>query len=235
PWAQARHEVGILFAPKPRVHAAHGMAETEPQVTDAEPFGHKPVLGFDHVIVIVLRKFASQTVRWPRRFSGAERVWQDDEVFACVERLAGAEQLAREGGRQEICSGAAGAMEDQRRLSRRIAERSVMQAQFGHDLAGVKAEVARDPVALLWCRIVCGRSRCRYKRECKCACYANAGRIHWSPPGCDGALTARSAACEKELRNGLSDVLLREPATASRLPAAVFLSSRARTARRSAQ
>jgi hypothetical protein len=68
------HEVGILFAPKPRVHAAHGIAEHEAQVTDAEPLSHEPVLGFDHVIVIVLRKFGPQAVRWLRRFSGAERV-----------------------------------------------------------------------------------------------------------------------------------------------------------------
>jgi hypothetical protein len=70
------------------VHAAHGVAEHEAQVTDAEPLGHEPVLGFNHVIVIVFRKFGSQAVRWLRRFSGSDRVRQDDEVFARVQRLA---------------------------------------------------------------------------------------------------------------------------------------------------
>src|SRR5262249_9142746 len=103
------------------------------------------------------------------------------------------------------------AMQDQCRLSRRIAERPVMQAQLGHDFAGVKAEVARDPVALFRCRIVCGRSHCGCERERKRSCYADAGRIHLLPPWMRRPFDPTNSAFT--CRNGLlSDVLLCKPA-----------------------
>src|SRR5262249_25642866 len=235
------------FAPKPRLHAAHGVAEHEAQVTDAKPLGHEPVLGFNHVIVIVFRKFGSQAVRWLRRLSGSDRVRQNDEVFARIQRLAGAEQLARPGrgaeadnparkaGRKEFAPGAAGAMQEQRRLSQWIAERSVMQAQFRHDFAGVKAKVPRAPAALLRRRIVRGRSHRRYERERKCSCDADANGTHWSPPGCDAPPSARARGRNRMSNGPVNAALRREPAIMCRLRATVFPSSPARTARRSAQ
>src|SRR5262249_55343591 len=81
-------------------------------------------------------------------------------------------------GVRKFAPGRAGAREDKYGLCRRIAERSVMRAQLGHDFAGLKAKVPRDPVALLRCRIVRGRSHRRYERERNCACDADANGIH---------------------------------------------------------
>ena len=77
----------------------------------------------------------------------------------------GAEQLAGEGRRQHAGARAAGAVQDQHRLAGRLADRRVVQAQLGHHLAGVEAEVAGDPVALLRRRIVGGQRRKREQRQ----------------------------------------------------------------------
>ena len=63
----------------------------------AQALGHQAVLRVDHVVVVVARKFRAQAVGGLARFSVADGVGKDDEVFRGIERLAGAEQLAREG------------------------------------------------------------------------------------------------------------------------------------------
>ena len=47
---------GYLHAPDPGVHAAHRIADHEPQMLDAEPFLDQAVMRIDHVVVIVFRK-----------------------------------------------------------------------------------------------------------------------------------------------------------------------------------
>jgi hypothetical protein len=79
--------------------------------------------------------------------AGAERVGKDDEVAVRVERLAGAEQLAGERGVEHAGAAARGAVQHEHRLAGRLAERRVVQLQLGQHLAGVEAEVLRDPVA----------------------------------------------------------------------------------------
>src|SRR5262249_29636545 len=71
--------------------------------------------------------------------------------------------------------------------------------QFGHDFAGVKAKVPRDPVALLRCRIVRGRSHRRYERERNCACDADANGIHEVSPWMRGSVERTSAALKKNV------------------------------------
>ena len=103
---------------------------------------HQPVLRVDHVVVVVLREVRAQPVGWLARLAGADRVGNDDVVAARVERLAGAEQLAREGRRQHARGRTRRAMQDQDRLAGRRADRHVVDAQLGQHLAGVEAEVA---------------------------------------------------------------------------------------------
>ena len=46
----------IFHAPDPGMHAAHRIADHEPQMLDAEAFLDQAVLRVDHVLVIVFRK-----------------------------------------------------------------------------------------------------------------------------------------------------------------------------------
>src|SRR5262249_60298944 len=61
-WHQRVHQVGIHLAPHPRVHAAHGTAEHEAQVTHVETLGEHAVLGLDDVAVAVVRELGAQAV-----------------------------------------------------------------------------------------------------------------------------------------------------------------------------
>ena len=72
-----------------------------------------------------------------------------------VERLAGAKQLARELGPDELRAAAAGAVADEHgvaddalRILLRLAERAVVQPQLGQRLAVREPEVADHEVAL---------------------------------------------------------------------------------------
>ena len=53
---QRVHELRIFAAPDPGVHAAHRIADHEPQMLDAEAFRDQPIVRIDHVLVIVFRK-----------------------------------------------------------------------------------------------------------------------------------------------------------------------------------
>ena len=172
---QRIHEVRMHFAPQPGLHAAHGIAHDQAQVTDAEAFFDQPVLTFHHVGVIVLRKLHPQAVGRLRRSAMADRVGQNDEIFARVERRAGAEQFAGELRREQAFGGAAGAVQDHDRLARRLADGGVVQAQLRHHLAGVKFEIPRDPIGFLRCRIIgclsdaAQQQQSRRPRQCKAA------------------------------------------------------------------
>src|SRR5438477_6485440 len=138
--------------------ASHPLIDRAPSVGDEYQYPpSRAGIELDHVIVVVLRNSSSQPIGWLGRFSGANRIRQDDEIFGYIQRLARSEQFARECGRQEISSRTAGSMQDQHGLSTWLANRSVMQAQFGHNFARVKPKVPRNPVALLRCWVI--RSR----------------------------------------------------------------------------
>jgi len=102
------------------MHPAHRIADHQAQVPDAEAFGNQAILRQHHVVVVVAREFRLQSVRWLRRFSGAERVRQDDEIFRGVERLTRAEQLTRESRCQHAARRARGAMQHEHRLAGRL-------------------------------------------------------------------------------------------------------------------
>src|SRR5690348_1538453 len=110
---QGVHEIGIGFAPDEGVHAAHGGAGDEAEVVDAEAFGEQQVIGSHHVVVIVFGKFHAQAVAGLGGFSVTDGVAEDDEVFAGVEELTGAEEFAGINGSEELAAGAAGAVHDQ--------------------------------------------------------------------------------------------------------------------------
>ena len=123
-------------------------------MANGETFGQQAVLRQDQVVIIVMREFRTQPVGGFRRSSGAQGVGDDDKVFRGVQRLAGAEQLARVSRRQHRRGGPRGAVQDQYRLARGIADRDVMEAQFGKGLAGVKPKIFRGPVGLFRCWIL---------------------------------------------------------------------------------
>ena len=56
------HEVGVLLAPHPGVHASHRRAHHEPQMVHTQPFGEQPILRGDHVVVGVPREARVQPV-----------------------------------------------------------------------------------------------------------------------------------------------------------------------------
>ena len=162
---QRIHHLRIALAPDPAVHAAHRIADHQPQMLDAEPLGDEPILRVDHVGIVVFRKPGLQAVGGLQRFAVADAVGNDDVVFARIERLAGSEHLAGEARRQHRCRRAAGAVQHQHRLAGRRAHGGVVQLQLRHGLAGVELEILRDPVALLWRGIVRRHRRDRY--QCK--------------------------------------------------------------------
>jgi hypothetical protein len=73
------------------------IAHDEAQMIQAETLGDEPVLPLHHVVVIVGGKFGAEPVGRLCRLSRANRVWQNDKVFAGIERLAVTEQFAGEG------------------------------------------------------------------------------------------------------------------------------------------
>src|SRR5262245_33220095 len=79
-------------------------------------------------------------------------------------------------------------MQDQHGIPRRVADGSVMQAQLGHDFAGMKAKVSRGPVALLRWGIIGSRSKRRCERERECSCDADG--LHSLLPGCGRSTAA---------------------------------------------
>ena len=62
--------------------------------------------------IVIFRKCHPKAIAWLRRFSVADIVRQNDEIFACVEHLAWAEKFTRKLWLKELMPRAAGAMED---------------------------------------------------------------------------------------------------------------------------
>ena len=85
----------------------------------------------------------------------ADIVGQDDPVAADVERLAGAIELIREGRREELLAGAAGAVEHHhrivdlpRRVAVRLAERGIMDPHAGEALARSERDITEGRIML---------------------------------------------------------------------------------------
>src|SRR5262252_2377031 len=136
-------------------------------MANAEAFGEQSILGVDHIAVIVLREFRFQAIGGFRAPAVAERVRDDDVILGRIEGLARAEQFICEGSEEHTRCRTTGPVQYNDGCSSRLADGPVMQFDFWQDLAGVKLEIPRNPLALLWCGII----RCRrhngweYKRK----------------------------------------------------------------------
>ena len=110
---QRIHHIGIAHAPYPGMHAAHRIAENQPQMLDPQALCHQPVLGIDHVVVIIGGEVGFEPVRRLGGLSRSQRIRQDDEITLCIKRLALAEQLSAKPFRQHALGRARGAVQDQ--------------------------------------------------------------------------------------------------------------------------
>jgi hypothetical protein len=115
---------------------------------NAEAFVEQPMLSFDLVVIVVFRKPHPEPIGRLGRATMADRVRQDDEVPAGVERLAGAEQPPGEFPRQQPVAVAARAVQNEHRLAGALADRRIPNMEFGQDLAAMKFEIVRDPFAV---------------------------------------------------------------------------------------
>ena len=66
------------------MHAAHGSAEDEAQVIDAEALAEKLVVRGDHVVIVILRKMSVPAVARLRGFPVTDTVGKNDEVAGRV-------------------------------------------------------------------------------------------------------------------------------------------------------
>src|SRR5689334_23953851 len=97
-WYRDVHVLGILLREDPRLHASHRVPDDHPEVLHVEVLRQQAMMRDDHVVVVVSRKFGTQAVGWLRRLAVPERVGNDEEVAARIERLAPSEELPGEGG-----------------------------------------------------------------------------------------------------------------------------------------
>ena len=161
--------------PHPRVHAAHGSADYQPQMIHLQALCQQRVLRHHHVVIVVLRKVRVQAVAWFARSAVADAVRQDEVVAAGIERLALAEQHPGEPVHQKALCRTAGGVQDEHRvvdpalgIAVRSPESHVMQSQLRQRLAGGEAKVRDDVVAFRGCqRSAFGFSAHRVRREPK--------------------------------------------------------------------
>ena len=85
-------------------------------MVDVQALRHQRVLRRDHVVIVVMRKLRVQPVARLRRFSVADAVGKDDEIFRGIEQSARHEQHAGKLRAQELMPVAAGAVQDQHRI-----------------------------------------------------------------------------------------------------------------------
>jgi hypothetical protein len=138
----------MLGAPYPGLHAAHGVAYDQAQVLEPQVLSDQAVLRVHHVVVVVFGEGSAQAVGRFGGFAGADRVRQDDEIFAGVQRLARAKQLACKAGVDHAHARAGGAVQHQHGFAFGVTNGGVVDAQLGHDLSGVEAEIFGDVAGL---------------------------------------------------------------------------------------
>jgi hypothetical protein len=122
------HELRMLLAPQPGVHAAHGGAHDEPRMVHLQPLGEQQVLRLHHVVVGVVREVSVQAIARLARLAMPDAVGQHDEITCGIERLTGTEQLPGEFIAHQAPTVAAGAMHDEHRVT--------------HHAMGVRARLA---------------------------------------------------------------------------------------------
>src|ERR1700675_3677887 len=138
------------------MHTAHGSAEDQAKVVDAQSFFDEFVLERDHVRVFVAREMRVEGIAGLAGFAVADAVGKNQEIFVGVEQLAGAEERSREDGLKKIVAPAASAVEDQHRVGgaaggvlEGLAEGAVVEAEFGERLAGLEMKIVDGVVAFL--------------------------------------------------------------------------------------
>ena len=120
----------------------------------AEMIDEQPVLGVDHVGVVIARKVRAQPCARAAGRAVPDAVGEDDVVDGGVERLAAAVQLVGERRAEELGSRARGAVENEHRVAHhaarialRRAEGAVMDGEGIEPFAVGEGEVANDEVA----------------------------------------------------------------------------------------
>ena len=149
-----------------------------------QAFGHQPVLRGDHVVVIVARKLRAHAVRRLGRFPWPMASGRMMKYLVASSGWPGPNSSPAKAGVSMLAPEPVGAVQDQHGLAGGLADGPVVQAQLRHRLAGVEAEVARDPVAFLGRGIVLCRGRKRDQRHnhtCQ-GVKQNAPDFHATPP-----------------------------------------------------
>jgi len=138
------------------MHAAHGSAEDQAKVVDAQSFFDEFVLEGDHVRIFVAGEMRMEAVAGLAGFAVADVVGKNQEIFVGVEQLAGAEEGSGEDGLKKRVAFAAGAVEDQDRVGgaasgvlERLAEGTEVEAEFRECFAGLEMEIVDSEVAFL--------------------------------------------------------------------------------------
>ena len=121
---------------------------------DAEPFGQKPVLRHDHVVVVVVGKPGAKAVAGLARLAVPNVVGKDDEVPGRVQELPGTKEDTAKLRGEKAASAAPRAVEDQyciphypSRIPAGRPERAVMKLQFGQFLTALKAKAANCEIS----------------------------------------------------------------------------------------
>ena len=147
------HEIRMRHPPKPGQHAAHGIADHQPDMADAKAFGQQPVLGGQDIGVVELRKTGPKPIRWLGGSACPQRIRDDDVVLRRIQSLARAEKLTGEGRRDHAARRPRRAMQHQNRGAEGLPNRQVAKAEFRHHLTAMEAEIPRDPGGFAWFRI----------------------------------------------------------------------------------
>src|SRR5262245_42132804 len=102
----------MQLTPEPRVHTSHGGAHHEAQVVHLQALSEQAMLRADHVAVTVVRELGPESVAWLARAAVTDAVGNHYEEAACIQRLAGFEQLASEFWSKEVGPTSRCAVED---------------------------------------------------------------------------------------------------------------------------
>src|SRR6185369_2077920 len=117
-------------------------------MANAEVLRDQPILSLDEVVVDVLWKRRSHSIRRLARFSVSDGVRQYDVIPARIQGLPRTEQFAAKRRCKHGSAGLSGAMQDENWLACRRPYGLVVDAKLGQDFAGQEPEVTNDPIAL---------------------------------------------------------------------------------------
>lgn len=116
---------------------------------DLQPLDQQAMLRRDPVAVPISGEPGMEPVAGLARFPVPDPIGEDEEVATRIERLALAEEFARELGPEEIGPAPGRPVEDEDGVRypavvvpSRVADRAAVDSQFGEGLAGGEAEVS---------------------------------------------------------------------------------------------